>query len=185
MTGRGGRVCGRPTPTRGVRSPEASPGTHAVSFSKSRWVRRRGWTGPCFRGWPGRARPTLQRAFVGLGRRMRLCLTPPHLPESRSGGGDRLGPSWVPHLGWSGPQARSLVRACLSHWRRLADSSFFLMPIKAKFLFGDSDGPVPLLVWAKWGGRPRSAPSPFVGVHAPTLATTGPLPLLPSPQSTR
>ena len=91
-----------PTPTRGVRSPEASPGTHAVSFSKSRWVRRRGWTGPCFRGWPGRARPTLQRAFVGLGRRMRLCLTPPHLPESRSGGGDRLGPSWVPHLGRSG-----------------------------------------------------------------------------------
>ena len=58
-----------PNPTPWGPVAEASPGTHAVTFSKSRWVRRRGWTGPCFRGWPGRARSTLQRALVGLGRR--------------------------------------------------------------------------------------------------------------------
>ena len=194
MTGRG-VLAGRPAgvgscavhspPHRGVWSPEASLDSHSVSFSKSRWVLRRVWTVPCFRWWLGSAHSTLQCALVGLGPRTQLFLTPPQLPESQPGGVNLLGPSWVPHLGRSGPQARSLVRACLSHWRRLADSSFFLMPIKAKFLFGDSDGPVPLPVWAKWGGRPRPAPSPFVGVHAPTLATTGPLPLLPSPQSTR
>ena len=51
---------------------------------------------------------------------------PPHLPESRSGGGDRLGPSWVPHRGRSGSRARSLVGARSSRWRRLADGCSFL-----------------------------------------------------------
>ena len=35
-------------------------------------------------------------------------------------------------------------------------------------LVGDSDGPVPLPVWAKWGGHPGPAPSPLVGVRGPT-----------------
>ena len=46
------------------------------------------------------------------------------------------------------------------------------MPIEAKSPFGDSDGPVPLPVWAKWGGHPGPAPSPLVGVRGPTWATT-------------
>ena len=59
------------------------------------------------------------------------------------------------------------------------------MPIEAKSPFGDSDGPVPLPVWAKWGGHPGPAPSPLVGVRGPTWATTRPVPLLPSPRSPR
>ena len=31
-----------------------------------------------------------------------------------------------------------------------------------------TDGPVPLPVWAKWGGHPGPAPSPLVGVRGPT-----------------
>ena len=180
-------MCGPPPRLCGVWSPEASPGTRAVSFSKSRWVRRCGWTGPCFHGWPGRAHSTLQRSLVGLGHRTRLCLTPPQLAESWSGGGDLLGPFWVPHLGQSGPQARSPVGARSSHWRCLADGfSCFLMPIKAKSPSGDSDRLVPIPVWVKRGGHPLPAPSPLLDVCAPTLATTCPLPLLPSPpRSTR
>lgn len=189
--GRRGRVCGPPPPPpppphrRGARSPEASPGTHAFPLSKSRAVRRRGWTGPCFRGWPGRARSTLRRALVGLGRRTRLFLTRPQLPESRSGGGDRLEPSWVPRRGRSGTRARSLVRARSSRWGRLADGSFF-------FSFFARRSQIPVRRHGR-AGRPTrvggseaaSASSPAsslsLGVRAPTFAATRP----PPPQSTR
>ena len=70
-------------------------------------------------------------------------------------------------------------KSAVGVFQKRADVCISLRYRLAKSPFGDSDGPVPLPVWAKRERAPRPAPSPLVGVHAPTLAIARPLPLLP------
>lgn len=127
---------------------------------------------------------------MGLSRQTRLFLTPPELPEFQPGVGDQLGASWVSPLGKSGPQAWSLVGARSSHWRCLADGSFFLHiePKPSQRLGLNSTS-----TRVGEAGRASLASSLFLGVRVPTFATTYSPPLFlplslprpPNPESSR